>query len=177
MTKQKENKGLFFGVLAIIGLSWIVTGNKKDSADSLTGQPGNLPRGLRNNNIGNIKMNSANNWLGKIPAENNTDGTFEQFSAKKYGTRALLKLLKKYFLDYDLKTINQILSKWAPGSQQPGSYYVDFVSNGMQIYKDDLLQLQDLKKLAVLIAYFENGQPATNLQEVNQVVSEFNLQI
>jgi hypothetical protein len=32
-------------------------------------------RGLRNNNWGNIRISSSNNWNGKIA--NNTDGVFE----------------------------------------------------------------------------------------------------
>jgi hypothetical protein len=174
MSTKKDNKKGVFTLFAIIGLGWLLT---RDKQQTPPGGSNDLPRGLRNNNIGNIKLNPANNWLGKIPADQNTDKVFEQFTAKKYGTRALIKLLKKYYLDYNLKTISQILAKWSPGSLAPGSTYVKFVTSAMQKGPNDLLTLQDLKPLTVYIAHFENGQPATNMQEVNAVVDEFNLQI
>ena len=50
----------------------------------------NLPRGLRNNNVGNI-IKTKLDWLGKVPHAYNTDKRFEQFIELKYGIRALFR--------------------------------------------------------------------------------------
>lgn len=129
-----------------------------------------MPRGLRNNNIGNIKI-SASNWKGKVPKEENTDGVFEQFVAKKYGDRALLKLLYTYYSKYDLNTIREILNRYAPNSENETSSYVQFVSDRMGMNADSGLNLKDksvLFKLAESIGYFENGQKALSQSEFEE---------
>lgn len=52
------------------------------------------PRGIRNNNPGNIKKTS-DKWEG-LNADQSKDDTFCQFSDAKYGIRAMAKLLYKY---------------------------------------------------------------------------------
>ena len=52
-----------------------------------------LPRGLRNNNPGNIRR-SKDKWQG-LRAEQ-TDPEFFQFEAMAYGYRALIKTLQNY---------------------------------------------------------------------------------
>lgn len=81
-----------------------------------------IPRGYRNNNPLNIRI-SNENWLGKVSP--NTDGTFEQFSEIKYGYRAAIKTLRSYYHKHNLRTIRQIVNRWAPagdGNNNPASY-------------------------------------------------------
>ena len=52
-----------------------------------------LPRGLRNNNPGNIRR-SKDNWQGLAPEQ--TDPDFFQFTAPEWGYRALIKTLQTY---------------------------------------------------------------------------------
>ena len=66
-----------------------------------------LPRGIRNNNPGNIVI-SNNSWQGKIAVAQNTDGHFEQFTELYYGLRALAKLLVNKVNDGQ-NTIRKIL--------------------------------------------------------------------
>ena len=55
-----------------------------------------LPRGLRNNNPGNIRNNDSINWQGEVAATSKKDFTFEEFKDRASGYRALLKLLRNY---------------------------------------------------------------------------------
>jgi hypothetical protein len=38
-----------------------------------------LPRGIRNNNPLNIRLNPDNRWQGRVSPKLNSDGAFEQF--------------------------------------------------------------------------------------------------
>lgn len=68
----------------------------------------NLPRGIRNNNPGNIKA-SANAWKGKIGKD---AGGFEVFDTAQNGLRAMGILLRTYFTNYGLNTITKISNRW-----------------------------------------------------------------
>ncbi len=72
-------------------------------------------RGYRNNNPLNLRI-SSNNWKGKVPTAENTDGSFEQFTTMPYGFRAALKNLQAYITKYHCNTIQSIINKWAPAS-------------------------------------------------------------
>jgi hypothetical protein len=47
-----------------------------------------LPRGIRNNNPLNIRLNPDNRWQGKVPPKRNSDGALEQFHDRIMGLRA-----------------------------------------------------------------------------------------
>lgn len=122
---------------------------------------GKTPRGIRNNNVGNIIISSAN-WVGKIPKDLNTDGTFEQFTEKKFGTRAMIKLLKNYIIG-GTNSINAIIKKYEAGAPA----YIKFVSDRTGFGEFQLLSgdKTTLKKLVQSMAVFENG--------VENVVSDY----
>ena len=80
-------------------------------------------RGFRNKNPMNVRL-SKSNWLGKKKVS--TDPEFEQFELIKWGIRAGLYLLTKYVRDYKLKTLKEIIHRWAPngdGSNNEAAYY------------------------------------------------------
>lgn len=68
-------------------------------------------RGFRNKNPFNIRR-STSKWVGKVP--NGTDPEFEQFNTLLYGIRAGLYLLTKYVRDYKLKSVKEIIHRYAP---------------------------------------------------------------
>ena len=47
-----------------------------------------LPRGIRNNNPLNIRLNPENRWQGRVSPKHNSDGAFEQFQDPIMGLRA-----------------------------------------------------------------------------------------
>jgi hypothetical protein len=91
-----------------------VTGN-----NPAPGAPANAPRGIRNNNPGNILYSPANNWQGQI----GNDGSYAKFSSPTYGIRAAFVLLKNYQANYGINTILKLAQRWAPAPlNNPTSY-------------------------------------------------------
>lgn len=76
-----------------------------------------LPRGLRNNNPGNIRNSDATDWQGEVPASKKQDNTFEEFEDMAHGYRALIKLLQNYRRKYGCQTIADFISRWAPRTE------------------------------------------------------------
>ena len=63
-----------------------------------------MPRNVRNNNPGNIKV-SKDEWQGS----KGNDGTFVTFDSPEMGARAMAKVLNNYQTKYGLKTIKDIM--------------------------------------------------------------------
>lgn len=122
----------------------------------MTGLP--LPRGIRNNNPGNIRHSSAD-WEGKSPQQ--TDRDFVMFVSPEFGIRALARNLLTYQSKYHLATIQQIVSRWAPPSENATAAYIDDMSRALGILADTPFDLCDDPGLlrafiAAMIAH-ENG--------------------
>jgi hypothetical protein len=105
-----------------------------------------LPRGLRNNNLGNIRV-AKNDWLGKIPVLKNTDGSFEQFKDVPHGIRAMFKLLIGYFENKGIKTIRGIINKYAPPFENNTEAYIQSVAKKTGIPADKELKFLNKKTL------------------------------
>jgi len=132
----------------------IYTGAEGSLSESFLGLV-NYPVAVQNNNLGNIKINSANNWTGKIPLVQNTNGTFEQFQTLAEGTRAMIKLLRNYIVRDGRDTPKKIIQHWDLGNPSYTSFLVDetgFSEN--QVLQGDK---PTLKKLAQAIVRFEVG--------------------
>lgn len=89
-----------------------------------------VPRGIRNNNPGNIKINPANRWRGRVPLAKNTDGVFEQFTTMVEGVRCAAVLVENHFDRRGADTPRKLISIWAPaGGENPNhERYVQFVA-------------------------------------------------
>jgi hypothetical protein len=118
-----------------------------------------VPRGIRNNNPGNIEKNPANAWEGRVPLDKNTDERFEQFTSYAYGVRALIMLLRTY-INSGKKTITAIFSQYAPPGENNTQQYINFVANRLGIDANAELKLSKnvLHALAQAIAKMENGK-------------------
>lgn len=118
------------------------------------------PRGIRNNNPGNIRL-SAQRWQGQKPAQADTD--FVEFDAPVMGLRALMKLLLGYQLRHGLDTVESILNRFAPPHENATDNYIHAVCADMKVRRRDPLRLQDAATLAGLaraITRHENGRRA-----------------
>lgn len=77
--------------------------------------------GLRNNNYLNVK-NGASRWLDSGGTESGTDSRGHAiFTDPAYGVRAGILLLRTYFFTHNLRTIAEILARWAPADDTVGS--------------------------------------------------------
>ncbi len=123
------------------------------------------PRGIRNNNPGNIRR-SADPWQGLAKDQN--DDAFFQFAEPKWGIRALARVLISYQDKHGLRTVRAIISRWAPPVENKTSSYIDHVAHRLGVGADDPLDVHDyrvLRGLVEAIIAHENGQqPYTDAQ-------------
>lgn len=106
-----------------------------------------IPRGIRNCNPLNIRI--GNVWLGEVPQP--TDNEFEQFVSMFYGLRAGFILLRRYIRRYHLTTVPDIISRWAPGSENNTVKYIDTVCQLSGIAPDAQLDYGDEETLVNLV--------------------------
>src|SRR3954454_18271423 len=102
-------------------------------------------RGIRLNNPGNIRIGTSA-WYGKLTPS--TDPDFEQFDTPEHGIRALAKLLLTYQISHGLDTIRQLVSKWAPDSENDTQAYIDQVCGQTGLPADQRIDLTVLDVLA-----------------------------
>jgi len=125
-----------------------------------------LPRGIRNNNPGNIRITQTG-WKGKVPNAQNTDGAFEQFQSYKWGVRAMTKLLINYMKVKKLRTLRQIIGTYAPSSENDTNAYINRVSSETGFNPDWPLSpdFSTLRALVKSMAKVENGREAVSASQ------------
>ena len=113
-----------------------------------------MTRGIRNNNPLNIRRNPANQWQGLRPVQ--ADKLFCQFKAMKWGLRAAIKLLDNY-IRRGAQTPRQIISRWAPPSENDTASYVRKACQRAGLDPDfPVLFWADLRKLIKAMAWIES---------------------
>ena len=121
----------------------------------------NEPRGIRNNNPLNIRR-SKDKWQGLSTLQE--DKEFFQFETIEWGWRAAFVILcRTYYGKYGLKTIRDIVSRWAPPKENNTEAYIRHVSDYTGIGPDrDLGDPQTHPTNWLLIGYamavMENGK-------------------
>jgi len=124
-----------------------------------------VPRGIRNNNPGNLKADV--NWafmIGEDSAGMTGGGPgFAIFDDVTHGVRALAKDLTTKINKDGLDTIRGIVEKYAPPIQNVTSAYITSVSDDTNIGPDDQLTA-DGPTIALLVRAIinhENGESAS----------------
>jgi len=126
------------------------------------------PRGIRNNNPLNIRYNKANDWQGQT----GTDGEYAIFSEPEYGIRAAAKLLDRYVNVYGLRTVEDIINRWAPTIENNTSAYVSAVSNKINVSESDTLLWPTYAPLLIkAMIHHENGEQPYTLEQISEGVS------
>jgi len=128
-------------------------------------------RGLRNNNPGNIRI-SDERFDGEI--QPSQDKSFKQFSSMAHGYRAMFVILSSY-LAKGHNTLEKIIGRWAPISENPTRAYVSVVHRLSEVPKDKELTAksgEDYIKIVAAMSYVENATKAV----MGEVESGFNLQ-
>lgn len=123
------------------------------------------PRGIRNNNPGNIRL-SATHWQGQMPLQPDPD--FVVFSSPLYGVRALMKLLLTYHLKYGLDTVESIINRFAPPYENATDNYIRHMARALGVRRVDRINLTQrpiLIGLARAIVTHENGHPPAGVPE------------
>jgi len=116
------------------------------------------PRGIRNNNPGNIRW--GDDWQGLVPKSQRTDKSFCQFISPEYGIRAMIVILRNYQSKHGLLTITGMIKRWAPPNENNTQAYIDSVAHATGTSADRPIHLNDSRKLFPLlqaIIRHENG--------------------
>lgn len=112
-----------------------------------------LPRGIRNNNPGNIKKTN-DNWVGMSPIQ--SDDTFVKFTHPKYGVRAMAKIIKTYRARNVVYLVD-IISEWAPATENDVGAYVSNIEKITGIYGNQVIYDNMIADLLKGIIRVENG--------------------
>lgn len=130
------------------------------------------PRGIRNNNPGNIRW--GDDWKGLVPQAQRTDKDFCQFLDSKWGIRALVKVLLNYRKrpgmpgvgNSGIDTVREIISRWAPPNENNTEAYIQSVAKACGVKSDEAIDITDkslVLKMVKAIIQHENGvQPYTD---------------
>ena len=119
-----------------------------------------MSRGLRNCNPGNIRQ-SRSNFKGEVRPSR--DSAFKQYESMAYGYRAMFVLLNSYHKRYGLTTIREMISRWAPPSENFTEGYIRFVSERSGISADaqvDSRSERDMVPIVAAMSEIENGTKA-----------------
>lgn len=119
-----------------------------------------LPRGIRNNNPGNIR-HGKKPWTGQNDEQ--ADFSFVTFCDPVMGLRALMRLLLVYFTKHGLDTVESIINRYAPPHENATDSYIHQVARHLGVTRRTPLNLKDrhlLIRLAQAITLHENGPPA-----------------
>lgn len=122
-----------------------------------------LPRGIRNNNPGNIRLGHIR-WQGQKPVQ--ADADFVEFVTPTDGLRALMKLLLTYQRKYGLDTVESIINRYAPPHENATDHYIYHVCKKLGVRRRDVISLENralLTLLAKAIIRHENGPPPKGL--------------
>ena len=111
-----------------------------------------VPRGIRNNNPLNIRK--GNNWKGERP--NQKDRAFEEFQSMQYGVRAGFVILRKYMSGYcglteKFNTIEKMISRWAPRSENDTEAYIDRVAKLTGIPRTQKLSFSNRNYMVAIV--------------------------
>lgn len=134
-----------------------------------------LPRGIRNNNPGNIRWGSP--WEGLLPPAQRTDTSFCQFSDPAYGIRALCRTLityadKRHAEDGSaIDTVHDVISRWAPTVENDTEAYARAVARhlGVHEYQQiEIKQFDTMRGLIEAIIRHENGQQPYTAKQIEE---------
>ena len=124
------------------------------------------PRGIRNNNPGNI-LRAGQNWQGLSPDQ--PDGEFCKFIAPEWGLRALILVLHAY-RRRGVVTVRDIVRTYCPPThrfpdgrtiKQDTGAYIRFVAGRLGVPEDATINVTSravLRMLLPAIVTKENGQ-------------------
>lgn len=129
------------------------------------------PRGIRNNNPGNLRRTS-DPWQGLTAEQRDKD--FFTFNSSVYGIRALARVLISYQDKFGIDTIDGIISRWAPGAENDTAAYIQAVARRTGFGSLQSLNMHSfvhLKPIVDAIIWHENGmQPYTEAEIVKALV-------
>jgi hypothetical protein len=147
-----------------------------DTVDNVTADTSGIPRGIRNNNPGNIVRNSIQ-WQGELTqaqvaaAGLQWDPKFVQFDGPINGLRALARILINYATQGD-DTVDSIIGTYAPSNENDTTSYEQYVSKFIGIAPGQPFNVSSqLGNLMAAIVTEENGQQPYGQDQIVQAIA------
>jgi len=132
---------------------------------------GSASGAIYNNNPGNIRT-SPTEWRGEVtkPGE-----AFERFKSMPYGIRATARILRTYRNKHGIKTIRQMIERYAPPSDNNpnNANYAKHISDRSGFGIDEEINLNDQKVLIKILRplfEFENGRKEADKISHDEIV-------
>ena len=143
-----------FIILAVAGFASVANAKKM----GLPMIDKSKPRGIRNNNAGNIEDNGTA-WKGYT----GNDGRYVIFSHPEFGIRAMNRVLNTYKNRYSINTIEEIINRWAPPNENNTQSYIASVSKSVGVGPNvELVDGHRLNLIKAIIKHENGQQPYTD---------------
>ncbi len=132
------------------------------------------PRGLRNNNPLNIRRIVGTIWQGQLAEQR--DKKFVQFKSIEWGIRAACCILKTYQRKYQATCVEDIITRWAPASENDTAAYINGVCRLTGFGGKERLAESDWPQLLRAMVLIECGTllPASIVEEGFQLYKQTN---
>ena len=112
-----------------------------------------------------------------IPSEHHHVPSFESFFQAVDGYRAAILLLRTYQRKYKLLNLAQLISRFAPDSENHTTQYIDFVASKLvvspattlDLFNDDLVS-----DLVLAMHHFETGRVWFGREFINAAIKKIN---
>ena len=128
------------------------------------------PRGIRNNNPGNIEFRPTNAWRGQT----GSDGRFATFATPEAGIRALaIDVGTKY--SRGLNSVQAIISAYAPPSENDTTAYVARIARQLGVAPTARIDVNDPRIRAALVSAIishENGMQPYSAETIGRIARE-----
>lgn len=135
-------------------LSKIGFSNVEREFECKTAKAVKFPRGIRNNNPFNIK-DSAQHWQGELL--DGFDPVYEEFQDVLSGLRAGFRVLRTYRDKHGLLSIEAIIKRFAPVSENDPVNYINYVAQRSLISANAVLQAYQYLQVADAMIVYEQG--------------------
>lgn len=113
-----------------------------------------MTRGIRSNNPGNVRR--GDQWRGLSATQPDQD--FCTFIAPVYGIRAMVKILMSY-KRRGIDTVQEIVSTWAPPSENDTAAYVRSVCSRVGVGPNDPVEPTNPDLIKAIIRHENGSQP------------------
>ena len=128
-----------------------------------------LPRGIRNNNPGNIRAAVTYVWRGQSGSD---DGGFAIFDSALWGLRAICIIWSNYRDLHGCSTLSDYVARWAPPSENDTTAYTDALARSLGAKPDSVIDIHaDAVPLLSAIVMQENGQQPYSVTELQRAVT------
>ncbi len=129
---------------------------------------------IATNNIFNIRATKGGQWLGQV----GTKKGFVEFDTREHAIRAWLVLMRTYRKKYHLRTIRDIVTRFAPPSENNTEAYVNYCAKRVYLSAATPLSpaTNDYARLGCAMAKMETDTDLTAI-EILKVQQKFGITI